>query len=182
LPTGARTGRLSGHYPAFRYYADLRLLLGHRPSSLGPPAYRPQAEPSRSPGVRRRDFVVIPSPLRPLTQRQESGFAAGRQLARQRAPYGASLSFATTTHLWLLSDPPSRKPADAKRQRQPAARSIPGRALASSVLGSPCQGPRSGLSPPISYVMSGTRPAAGPDGLPLSRCACARRWFPPHCR
>jgi hypothetical protein len=27
-----------------------------------------------------------------------------------RTPYGASLSFATTTHLWPLSDPPSRKP------------------------------------------------------------------------
>jgi hypothetical protein len=32
-----------------------------------------------------------------------------------------------------------------------------GRALASSMLGSPCQGPRSGLPPPISYVMPGIR-------------------------
>ena len=69
---------------------------------------------------------------------------------RQRTPYGASLSFATTAHLRLLSDPPSRKPASAKPRHQPAARSIPGRALASSMLGSPCEGPRTGLPPPIS--------------------------------
>src|SRR3954471_11782480 len=55
---------------------------------------------------------------------------------RQRTPYGASLSFETTTHLRLPSDPPSRKPTDTKPQHRPAARSIPGRALASSMLGS----------------------------------------------
>ena len=37
-------------------------------------------------------------------------------------PYGASLPFATTTHLRLLSDPPSRKPPDAQRPRQQTAR------------------------------------------------------------
>jgi hypothetical protein len=52
---------------------------------------------------------VIASPLRPR-QRQEPGIAAAGQLAHQGTPYGASLSFATTTHLWPLSDPPSRKP------------------------------------------------------------------------
>jgi hypothetical protein len=54
LPTGARPGGLDGHYPAVRYYAVLRLLLGHRPSSSRSPAYRPtRPEPSSSPGVRR---------------------------------------------------------------------------------------------------------------------------------
>ena len=38
------------------------------------------------------------------------------------------------------------------------ARSIPDRALASSMSGSPCQGPGSGLPPPISNVMPGTPP------------------------
>jgi hypothetical protein len=52
---------------------------------------------------------VIASPLRPR-QRQESGIAAAGRLAHQGTPYGTSLSFATTTHLWPLPDPPSRKP------------------------------------------------------------------------
>jgi hypothetical protein len=41
------------------------------------------------------------------------------------------------------------------------ARSIPGRALASSMSGSPYQGPGTGLPPPISYVMPGTPLNAG---------------------
>ena len=53
LPAGARPGTLSGHYPAFRYYSVLGLLLGHQPSSSRSPAYRQTSpEPSRSPGVR----------------------------------------------------------------------------------------------------------------------------------
>ena len=53
LPAGARPGALSGHYPAFRYYAVLGLLLGHRPSSSRSPTYRQSPEPSRPPGVKR---------------------------------------------------------------------------------------------------------------------------------
>jgi hypothetical protein len=54
LPVGARPHGLDGHYPAFKYYAVLRLLLGHQPSSFRPPAHRHHLpEPSRSPGVRR---------------------------------------------------------------------------------------------------------------------------------
>jgi hypothetical protein len=49
------------------------------------------------------------SPLRPR-DRQESGIAAAWRLAPRGTPYGASLSFATTTHLWPFPDPPSRKP------------------------------------------------------------------------
>ena len=41
MPTGTRPGTLNGHYPAFRYYSVLGLLLGHEPSSSRPPAYRP---------------------------------------------------------------------------------------------------------------------------------------------
>ena len=52
---------------------------------------------------------MIASPLRPR-HRQESGIAAAGRLAHRGTPYGASLSFATTTHLWPLPDPPSRKP------------------------------------------------------------------------
>jgi hypothetical protein len=97
---------------------------------------------------------VIASPLRPR-QRQEPGIAAAGRLAHQATPYGASLSFATTTHLWPLSDPPSRKLRSAT-SRTETARSIPSRALASSVSGSPCQGPGTGLPPPISTSVPGT--------------------------
>jgi hypothetical protein len=97
---------------------------------------------------------VIASPLRPR-HRQESGIAAASRLAHRGTPYGASLSFATTTHLWPLPDPPSREPTDAN-SRQQAARSIPSRALASSMLDSPCQGSRTGLTPPISTSVPST--------------------------
>ncbi len=108
------------------------------------------------------------SPIRPQHQ-QEQGIAAGGQLARQGTPYGASLSFATTTYLRLPSDPPSREPRSAN-SRTGTARSTPGRALASSVLGSPCQGPRTGLPPPISNAMPGTPPVApaAPGTAPFS--------------
>ena len=97
---------------------------------------------------------MIASPLRPR-QRQEQGIAAAGRLAHQGTPYGASRSFATTTHLWPLSDPPSRKLRNAT-SRTGTARSIPSRALASSVSGSPCQGPGTGLPPPISTSVPGT--------------------------
>jgi len=109
---------------------------------------------------------VIASPLRPRP-RQEPGIAAAGQLAHRGTPYGASLSFATTTHPWPLSDPPSRKPRSAQPSRTGIARSIPGRALASSVSGSPCQGPGTGLPPPISTSVPGTPTAPSPCGLRL---------------
>ena len=45
------------------------------------------------------------------------------------------------------------------------ARSIPGRALASSMLDSPCQGSRTGLTPPISTPVPST-PGGSPSGSP----------------
>ena len=55
LPTGTRPGTLNGHYPAFRYYSVLGLLLGHQSLSSRSPTYQPAPwlEPSRSPGVKR---------------------------------------------------------------------------------------------------------------------------------
>jgi hypothetical protein len=50
LPLPTILDGLDGHYPAVRYYAVLRLLLGHQPSL--PPAYR-TPEPNRSPRVSR---------------------------------------------------------------------------------------------------------------------------------
>ena len=52
---------------------------------------------------------MIASPPRPR-HRQEPGIAAAGRLAHRGTPDGASLSFATTTHLWPLPDPPSQKP------------------------------------------------------------------------
>ena len=97
---------------------------------------------------------MIALPLRPR-HRQESGIAAAGRLAHRGTPYGTSLSFATTTHLWPLPDPPSRKSRSAT-SRTGTARSIPGRALASCMPGSPYQGPGTGLPPPISTSVPGT--------------------------
>ena len=71
---------------------------------------------------------------------QKSGFAAGSRLTHLCRPYGASLSFETVTHLWLPPDQPSRVRRYA--QIEPVLRFL---ALASSVLGSLCQGPRVGF-------------------------------------
>ncbi len=72
------------------------------------------------------------------TDRNRASLLAASSPTR-RTPYGASLSFATTTHLWLPSDPPSRKPP----QRQPG---------------------RTGDRP----VNSGPRPCLVDVGFPLS--------------
>jgi hypothetical protein len=110
LPTGARPGALSGHYPAFRYYSVLGLLLGHESSSSRSPTYRPSRagiqQISRGETLRfRRDRVATTPSASTGTGHRRCGTARP-----PKAPYGASLSFATTTHLWPLSDPPSRKP------------------------------------------------------------------------
>jgi hypothetical protein len=123
---------------------------------------------------------MIASPLRPRHNRYRASLLKASSPNRG-TPYGASLSFATTTHLWLPSDPPSRKPA-SQTSRQQTARSIPGRALASSMLGSPCQGPRSGLPPPISDVMPGTpKPLAlRAHGFATTAAATLRRAIRQH--
>jgi len=51
LPARINPARSAGITPAFRYYAVLRLLLGHRPSSFRPRAYRPTGrDPADLPG------------------------------------------------------------------------------------------------------------------------------------
>ena len=64
----------------------------------------------------------------------------------------------------MASFRPALTEAHPRKQPQRATRSIPGRALASSMMGSPCQGPRTGLTPPISNAMPGTPRAARPPG------------------
>ena len=87
-----------------------------------------------------------------------------RRCEPARPPRNALRRFTFVRHhdaLWPLSDPPSRKPANATGHRQ-AARSIPGRALASSMLDSPCQGSRTGLTPPISTSVPSTHGSVEP--------------------
>ena len=147
---------------------------------------------------------MIASPLRPRHDRYRASLLQASSPSRG-TPYGASLSFATTTHLWPPSDPPSRKPA-SQTSRQQAARSIPGRALASSMLDSPCQGSRTGFTPPIStsvpgtpvigvalrarldgppsgdgvaeHPLGGSEVGHGPDdpGIVTKTCCCRARW------
>jgi hypothetical protein len=100
---------------------------------------------------------VIASPLRPRHDRYRASLLEASSPSRG-TPYGASLSFATTTHLGPPSDTPSRAPVGGRgtHDHPQAARSIPGRALATSVLDSPCQGSSTGLTPPISTSVPGT--------------------------
>src|SRR5437764_10160531 len=116
------------------------------------------------------------SPLRPR-HRQESGIAAASRLAHRGTPYGASLSFATTTHLWPLPDPPSRKPPQriTKPHWGPPGQ-FRDRALASSMLDSPCQGSRTGPTPPISTPVPSTPdgPPGGPPPAPYGWTSIAR--------
>jgi hypothetical protein len=56
-------------------------------------------------------------------------------------------------------------PAAHNKAALGTARSIPGRALASSMLDSPCQGSRTGLTPPISTPVPST-PGGSPSGSP----------------
>ena len=83
--------------------------------------------------------------------------------------YGTSLSFATTTHPWLPSDTSSRKP----RSAQQAALGPPGELRAATLplqcWVPPCQGPRSGLPPPISYVMPCVPPPRPTGSAPRRR-------------
>jgi len=119
--------------------------------------------PNRPPGVRRSDVAEITSPIRPR-DRHEPGIAAAGQFTHPRnalwrftlvrnnnASYGFLASFRPAlTEARPHGSPPA----------QPAVGEPPGelraRALAFSTSGSPRQGPKSGLSPPISYVMLGT--------------------------
>jgi hypothetical protein len=109
---------------------------------------------------------------------------------RNRASLPAASSPTKGRLTALHSDPPSRKPTSPYEHQQ-AARSIPGHALASSMLGSPCQGPRTGLPPPISNIMPGTplRPTASATsstrespqshrGEPMA-ISGKKRWPPP---
>ena len=118
---------------------------------------------------------MIASPLRPPAHGRNRASLLPASSPNRGTPYGASLSFATTTHLWPPSDPPSRKLRSAT-SRTGAARSIPGRALASSMLDSPCQGSRTGLPPPFSASVPGTpaRPS-GPHLRRTPRASASRR-------
>jgi hypothetical protein len=102
---------------------------------------------------------VIASPLRPRTQRQESGIAARGRLTHPRNAL-RRFTFVRDHDTPMASFRPAltETPAAHNQAALEAARSIPGRALASSVSGSPYQGPGTGLPPPISTSVPGTPP------------------------
>src|SRR5450755_2126887 len=121
---------------------------------VNPPPQRDQRASTATAPVHADDHRSGPqTPAGAGDRNRASPLPAGSPI--RGTPYGASLSFATTTHLWPPSDPPSRESRSAT-SRTGTARSIPGRALASSVLDSPYQGSRTGLPPPISTSVPGT--------------------------
>ena len=102
-----------------------------------------------------------------------------RRCGTARPPRNALRRFTLVRHhdTPMASSRPALTEAPAA---QPAAlgttRSIPGRALASSVSGSPCQGPGTGLPPPISTSVPGTpatpaRPTGSPPPQPAAHPA-----------
>ena len=166
------TAGLSGHYPAVRYYAVLRLLLGHQPSSTAGLPNPGAQQISQGKSLRFRGDPVANTPAAPTgighRCHEPAHPANGRLTAlhfRSRPPrtYG------------FFQTRPHGSPPTPNQQRRPAARSIPGRALASSMLGSPCQGPRTGLPPPISTTCLAHSPSA--YGLSSATTAHAT---PPH--
>ncbi len=110
-PPGLDPARSAGITPPSGTTQILGLLLGHRPSSFRSPAYRQHIAGTQQISwgemLRfRRDHVAnTPSVM-------ATGIGHRRRWPARPpgTPYGASLSFATTTHLWPLPDPPSRKP------------------------------------------------------------------------
>jgi hypothetical protein len=175
-PPGLDPARSAAITAAFRYYSILGLLLGHEPSSSSSsglptnPAGTQQISLGETPRFRRDRVATTPPGSN--NRSRASPLEDGSPL--RGTPYGASLSFATTTHLRPPSDPPSRKPRSAKPGRTGTARSIPGRALAFDV-GFPLSSSRTGLTPPISTSVPGTPPLAPRGSL---RCEPARSLKP----
>ena len=115
---------------------------------------------------------MIASPLRPR-HRQEQGIAAAGRLAH---PRNALRRFTLVRHhdTPMASSRPALTEAPAAHNQAAlgTTRSIPGRALASSMLDSPCQGSRTGFTPPISTSVPST-----PDlrSLPLAAIVAGQR-------
>ena len=126
-------------------------------------------EPNRSPRVSRRDFAAIPSPIRPRHQ-QESGIAATSRLT---PPKDALRRFTLVRdhHAPTASSRPALTEAHQRQPTAPISRPVNSGPRPCHIdVGSPCPGPRTGLPPPISTtcLAHSRRPAAGPDGLPLT--------------
>jgi len=108
-PPDQRAFRVALRFPAAfgtMRSSDSCRVIDFRPFVLRPAA---SAEPGRSHWVRPKDFVTIPSPIRPWNQRI-SGLRRCSPTCPPRTPHGASLSLETITHLRLLPDTPSRVP------------------------------------------------------------------------
>jgi hypothetical protein len=109
---------------------------------------------------------VIASPLRPR-HRQEPGIAAAGRLAHRGTPYGTSLSFATTTHLWPLPDPPSQPLRAVGNPEQKSGEARPGPARWLSFRGSGSERSR-GPRVPLAALGSGRRQKFGGRGVDAS--------------
>jgi hypothetical protein len=113
---------------------------------------------------------------------QESGIAATSRLT---PPTDAlrRFTFVRDHHAPTASFRPALTEAhSAKPQHQQTARSLPGRALASSMLGSPCQGPRTELPFPISTTCPARAAAYGLDSAAPARTSARWSTFQPALR
>ena len=156
-PPGLDPTRSTGITPAFRYYSVLGLLLGHRVvvlSSFDLPANLAGTQQiSLGETLRFRRDRVATTPSDPTTGigHRRCGTARPPRNALRRFTLVRDHDTPMASFRPALTETPQRITS-----RTGIARSIPSRALASSVSGSPCQGPGTGLPPPISTSVPGT--------------------------
>src|ERR1035438_5222277 len=166
LPTGTRPGTLNGHYTRLPVLRGPRTSAG--PSSRRPLVLRPTSQKTLA-GTQqiswgetlrfRRDGVATtPSGSTGIGHRRRWPARPPRNALRR-------FTFVRDHDAPMASFSPALTEAPAAHNQAAlgTARSIPSRALASSVLDSPYQGSRTGLTPPISTSVPST-PAPRPPG------------------
>ena len=165
LPAGARTSGLSGHYPAFQYYAGLRFLLGHQPSSCsfsGLPNDLGTQQTSRGKTLRFRADRVANTPPGPTTE-------TGLRCRRPACPPDDALRRFTCVRNHHASTASSRPALTEARQpiRAPANRPVDSGPRPCLIdVGFPLSGPQDRTSTSDLNVMLGTPLRARPSGPP----------------
>src|SRR5450755_1685408 len=149
--------RSTGITPAFRYYSVLGLLLGHQSSSSRSPTYQPN--PAGTQQISWGETLRLCRDRVATTPSVSIGIGH-RRCETARPPRNALRRFTFVRHHdtpMAFSRPAlTEAPAAHHQAALGTARSIPDRALASSVLDSPYQSSKTGLPPPISTSVPST--------------------------
>jgi hypothetical protein len=168
-PPGLDPARSAGITPPSRTTRSSDFCWAIESSSSRSPTYRPSPagtqQISQGETLRfRRDHVATTPSASTGTGHRRCGTARPPRNALRRFTFVRHHDTPMASFRPALTETPQRITS-----RTGIARSIPGRALASSVSGSPCQGPGTGLPPPISTSVPGTPAAARSPGEPPRR-------------